>query len=678
VIQDHVSGRYHRFTPSAHYYISMMDGNQTIQQLWEQCIEHLGDDAPSQDEIIQMLGQLHAADVLLTDATLDAGDLMRRNVLHRRMSLKQRFMNPMALRFPLFDPEKFLNRTIRYLGPLMGWSGLLLWILVVVSAIVLIGQHWSELTENIVDRILAPQNLLVLWLVYPVVKAFHELGHAYAVKKWGGEVHEIGIMLLVFMPIPYVDASAASAFRDKRKRMLVGAAGILVELFLAAIALFVWLNTDHGLVRTIAYNVMLIGGVSTLLFNGNPLLRFDGYYVFSDAIEIPNLGRRANQHLGYLVQRYLFGNTRAKSPATADGEARWFVFYGIASFIYRMTVVAGIIMFVAGKFFFIGVLLAIWAFISILVFPVIRMINFVLNSPKIQRQRSRAVTVSAGFVVLLLLLTVVAPFPLWTRAEGVIWLPDQAIVRAGTSCFIKKIEKEPNKYVRAGEPLIRCEEPLLAVKVRVLEAKLEELQTKYAAQLHEDRVAALVTAEEKQSVTQELENARERMSKLLIRSPQDGIFIMQKSADQPGRFISKGEQVAFVLGDQVPMIRAVVKQNDIDLVRRRTTDVSVMLASNIGSVLPASIYREIPGATDQLPSAALSTASGGTIDLDPRKADDMRTVEQLFLFDIKAVLVDWREQVGGRVYVRFDHGAEPIALQLYRRLRQLFLGRFGV
>jgi putative peptide zinc metalloprotease protein len=236
VIQDHVSGRYHRFTPSAHYYISMMDGNQTIQQLWEQCIEHLGDDAPSQDEIIQMLGQLHAADVLLTDATLDAGDLMRRNVLHRRMSLKQRFMNPMALRFPLFDPEKFLNRTIRYLGPLMGWSGLLLWILVVVSAIVLIGQHWSELTENIVDRILAPQNLLVLWLVYPVVKAFHELGHAYAVKKWGGEVHEIGIMLLVFMPIPYVDASAASAFRDKRKRMLVGAAGILVELFLAAIA----------------------------------------------------------------------------------------------------------------------------------------------------------------------------------------------------------------------------------------------------------------------------------------------------------------------------------------------------------------------------------------------------------------------------------------------------------
>ena len=106
------------------------------------------------------------------------------------------------------------------------------------------------------------------------MKALHELGHSYAVKRWGGEVHEIGIMFLVFMPVPYVDASESAGFQSKWQRAFVGAAGILVEIFLASLALFIWLNAEEGLVRAFAFNVMLIGGVSTLFFNGNPLLRF--------------------------------------------------------------------------------------------------------------------------------------------------------------------------------------------------------------------------------------------------------------------------------------------------------------------------------------------------------------------------------------------------------------------
>ena len=124
-------------------------------------------------------------------------------------------------------------------------------------------------------------GLIALWFSYPLVKGLHELGHAFAVKRWGGEVHEIGILFLVFMPVPYVDASAASVFPGKRRRMVVGAAGIAVELFLAAIAIFVWVSVEPGWTRHVAYSVMLVGGVSTLLFNGNPLLRFDGYYVFA-------------------------------------------------------------------------------------------------------------------------------------------------------------------------------------------------------------------------------------------------------------------------------------------------------------------------------------------------------------------------------------------------------------
>ncbi len=132
------------------------------------------------------------------------------------------------------------------------------------------------------------------------------------------------------------EASASAAFPEKTKRIGVAAAGMMVEMFLAALALFVWLNVEEGQVSAIAYNVMLVGGVSTILFNGNPLLRFDGYYVLQDLIEIPNLGKRSKDYLGYLLKRYAFGLQDSKSPATDSGEKIWFVGYGLISFCYRI------------------------------------------------------------------------------------------------------------------------------------------------------------------------------------------------------------------------------------------------------------------------------------------------------------------------------------------------------
>jgi putative peptide zinc metalloprotease protein len=198
-------------------------------------------------------------------------------------------------------------------------------------------QHWNELTQDIGNRVLAPENLLVLGLVFPLLKAAHEFGHACAVKAWGGEVHEMGVMFLVMMPVPYVDASAASAFAQRRQRVIVGAAGMAVELCIASAALLFWLDMQPGLPRAVLFNVMLIAGVSTVLFNANPLLRFDGYYILSDLIDIPNLRQRAQQYLGAVLQRGLFGIANDAVQATPR-EAAWFLFFSIASFIYRLTV----------------------------------------------------------------------------------------------------------------------------------------------------------------------------------------------------------------------------------------------------------------------------------------------------------------------------------------------------
>jgi putative peptide zinc metalloprotease protein len=439
VLQDYAAERSHRFSPAAHHFIGLMDGERTVQQIWEATSAHLGDGAPTQEEAIRLLGQLHAADALLCDVPPDSLEVFRRYQQHERMLWRRRLWTPLALRFPLLDPDRFLERTLPLVQPLFGWFGILLWLAVVGTGAVLAASHWTDLTADISDRVLDPKNLVLLWFVYPVVKTLHELGHAYVTRNWGGEVHEIGIMLLVLSPVPYVDASSAWGFSDKRKRMAVGAAGIAVELFLGALALYTWLAVEPGAVRAIAYNVMLICGVSTLLFNGNPLLRFDGYYVLADAVEIPNLGSRSNQYLGYLFQRYIIGIRDAESPAHSAGERFWMVVYGIGSFVYRIFITFVIIMFIAGKFFVIGILLAIWAVATQVVMPVGKSVAFLLNSPDLRRQRGRALSTSVGLAVAAAVLLFVVPAPSWTRTEGVIWVPEEAQVRAGADGFIERL-----------------------------------------------------------------------------------------------------------------------------------------------------------------------------------------------------------------------------------------------
>ena len=255
VLQDHASGRMHRFTPAAYLFIGRMDGKRTVDAIWSEVVEQLEDDAPTQDEIVQLLSQLHAADILQSDVTPDAGELFERYA-KQHTTFRRNLRNPFAIALPLWDPDAFLERTLPIVGPLFGWTGAVLWLLVVLPAVVLASVHWPELTHNLSDRLFASGNVMLIALVYPVVKALHELGHGYACKARGGEVHQLGIMLLVFFPAPYVDATAATAFNSKWQRAAVGAAGILVEVFLAGLALYAWLLLEPGTTRAIAFNVM--------------------------------------------------------------------------------------------------------------------------------------------------------------------------------------------------------------------------------------------------------------------------------------------------------------------------------------------------------------------------------------------------------------------------------------
>ncbi len=679
ILQDLATGRSHRFSPAAYRMVGMLDGKRSLGEVWDIANEQLGERAPTQDEAIRLLGQLHAADALVADVSPDSRELFRRHQRYKRMEIKQKIWSPLAVRIPIWDPDRFLTATLPLVQPFLTKTFAVIWLLLVLTAGVFAAMNIGALTTNITDRVLNPSNLAVLWLVYPVVKAFHELGHGYAVKKFGGEVHEIGIMFLVLIPVPYVDASAASAFRDKHKRMLVGGIGIMIELLLAAIALFVWLNAESGAVTAIAFNVMLIGGISTLLFNGNPLLRFDGYYVLADWIEIPNLSGRATNYLNYLIQRYLFGMREADQITSLWSERVWFVFYGIAAFIYRMFIMFAIIAYIAGRFFIIGVVLAIWAATTQLLLPIGKGIKFLSGSPKLRTNRLRALITTFSIIALILGGLFLVPFPSYSIVDGVIWPSQQAQVRAGTNGFVTKVATTTDQAVQSGDLMMQLDDPFMRARLELIDTQLAGLEIQRSALIRTDRVQSALIAEEIDVVLNDRARLIEELEALDIRAPRAGTAVLPNSSDLEGTFVAKGSVIGYVVAQRdTQTVRTVVSQNQIDLVRNDTQSVSVMPVEWNAEPVKAVILREVPGATQQLPTPALGTAGGGKVPVDPGDPNGVQTLGRFFEFEILMAQPSEDILLGRRVRVRFDHGTSPLGFQAYRSLRQLFLRLYNV
>lgn len=686
VLQDHSSGRFHRFSTAAYHLIGLMDGRHDMDQIWRHASQALGDDSLTQGQAIQLLAQLYKADALVTDVTPDTQELFQRQYSGQRRLKMQKWKSPLSIRVPLIDPDKFIVATLPLVRKLFSVWGLLLWSLVVGSSLVAAVTHWPELTENMVDRVLAGQNALILLLTFPLVKLVHEFGHAYAARAMGGEIHEMGIMFLILMPIPYVDATSSSAFSSRWQRALVGSAGMLTELFVASIALQIWLNVEPGFISAVMYNTMIIAGVSTILFNANPLIRFDGYYILADLIEIPNLGTRSTRYLGYLIQKYLFGVEGLKSPANAPGEPGWFLAYGIASFIYRLFLITFIVFLLADQYFVIGIILAIWAVVMMAIMPVYKQIKFLMTNKKLSGKRTRAIVISTALLALLIGFAFI-PVKLVTIVEGVVWADQDSRVRMDSQGFVEKVLATTGDPVVAGQVIIVCKNFELEANLKRLHAQLAQLRAQYDAVtsgggLQKDRVQAELAREQIMATEAQIQKVKEQIDQLQIKSPADGTYVALNINSLQGRFLQRGEVVGFVARSNRATVRVLVPQHRISLVRQQTESVTVRAADQIGQELNARVSREVPRASQDLPSAALSFEGGGEIAINPNQRSNsdgsLSAFQRWFQLDIEIDRPEDEIGLGERVYARFMHGYESLGIQIYRSVRQTFLSKFNV
>jgi len=676
VVEDRLNGRYHRFDRQAWRIIRLLDGTLTLEQLWQRLATEAGADTPSQEDILALLGQLHGLDLLASGSLPDLAEAARRQRLYSRQRRLQRYLNPLALRIRLFDPDRFLTRTIGILKPVLNRRGAMLWLAWVLPALVLAVSHWRELTSNFGERVLALDNLALLWLIFPLVKALHEIGHGVACRMRGGEVHDMGIMLLIFLPIPYVDASSSWAFSSKRDRAIVGAAGMLVELALAAGAFYLWLWLEPGSVKAIAYDVAVLASVTTVLFNANPLLRYDGYYIASDLLEIPNLAQRATRYWGYLLERWVLHRREPLSPVMARGERFWFALYAPLSFAYRIFVLFSIAVFVSTKYFAVGIFIAIWSIGAGLGIPLYRGLSWMRHAVFHARPGERGRGAAFAAMGALALVLFVLPLPHHTQVEGVLWLPESGVLRAGQAGFVSRLTAQPGTDVREGSDILYLRDSTLAAHVAAQAARVEAARVRYDAARLADPSKGLELQSDLEREQAELGSLTERAQRLEVRSAAPGRLWLDESEDLSGQYVKQGQVLGYVIPGAAPRVRVIIDQSDAELIGRHTRRIEVKLPFAPGPTWRAQVVRAVPAASNELPSAALGREGGGAVATDPRDQTGRKALKTHFELEL-ALPDDFPYRViGSRASVRFEHPAEPLAYRLWRGIRRLFLAYF--
>lgn len=675
LLQDQNSGAFIRLNNSAYELIGRFDGKQSIGEILERLTEFTSEPhAVGPDQVVKLIAQLHDFEALDCGLSVSLKEALGRFDRTKNRQWQQRWGSLLSMRFSLLDPDRFLNALMPLARKVLSTTGLAAWLVIVSSALLIVFANQANFNFDARNLSFGLTDVATYVLLYCAVKALHELGHGLAIKRWGGEVHDAGVTLLVFVPVPYVDGSASLAFKDKRKRALVGAAGILVELLLAAIGVIVWAVTEPGLVNDLALKVVLIGGLSTLLYNGNPLLRFDGYFVLEDLSEIPNLSTRSSQYYVYLFKRYALGLRDSASPVLTAGERPWFSIYGVLSPVYRLLVLLGIAVFLAQKYLIVGVVVACVALYKQLIKPTIEAIKFLIIQAQEPGRKPRTVLVL--LVPMLLVMTIISvPVPLITRTQGVVWVANDAQLVAETGGVISAVHVTSGSFVEKGDVVLQLSNPVLETDLQVLKLKQSELLTSQAIAQLKSRVEGEIVSLDHDLLSHQIDTLTEDQEGLVLRSPASGVVVFNDPHDLQGKFVREGDLMAFVVRQNQSTIRTVIDQGDVGNLDAGIDSVEIMLASQMGTVHQGRVLRNTPSGGFTLPSAALGQAFGGPVRTDPSDGSGLTADAEIFQIDLELPDDVLTEGLGGRAFVKLHHGTESLAMQWGQRLRQLVLAR---
>lgn len=688
VLHDPASNRHARLTESGYALVGLLDGRRTVAEAMRACEERLGDATPTEGEAVKLLSHLWSSDLLVGEAPPEAAMVLRRSVQRKRREWQGRLKSFLFVRIPLFDPSAALG-ALRPLGRgLYSWAGFVAWMVLVGGGLWAIATN-GAMFLNAAAGVLAPGNLALLAAAFVAVKAAHEFGHGLActrlsererapvgLRRGVGEVHEMGVMLLVLLPVPYVDASAAWAIRSKWKRAVVNAAGMHVEVGIAAAAALVFVNATPGsLASALSYNVVFLAGVTTLLFNANPLLRYDGYYILADVLEQPNLSTRGRDAVRAVVRRWAFGVRRAWVEARDGGEAALLLSYGLAAGAYKLFVAAVIVWFVSGRFFVVGVLIAVGAIATMVLAPAGKFVKYLADDAELDRRRVRAVGVTAAVVGLLVAALWGVPVADRVVAPGVVAPSAEQRVVARSDGWVEAVRGEGER-VGAGELVVALRNEELLSERDVLAARLRGERVRRVAALNEGEAAsAAALASRVRTLEEALERVEDQIARLSVRAEVDGVWRWAGGETLEGRFVRAGEAVGRVVSSERPIVRAVVDAGDAAGLEAGAVRGAVVLGAGAEGGYRAEAVGLSAGTRVVLPSVALAYELGGPVRAGRVEGGVAEAAEPWFELVLRPREAWAGLMLGERVWVRVEREPRPMGVQAVRAIAQAFQRR---
>ncbi|MFT6040659.1 MAG: putative peptide zinc metalloprotease protein [Gammaproteobacteria bacterium] len=476
----------------------------------------------------------------------DEEGIYERHLARVAAKRKQRVMWIFSAQIPLFNPDRFLNATIRYARPFFSRFAFGLWLILVGTAIFMGYRNGSEFMEPAMNIFSGP-NLPLLWGTLIGLKVVHEFGHAYLCKLYGGRVPEMGIMMIAGAPLAYMDASSSWGFNKKYKRILVCLAGMYIEVGLAAIAMVLWVVTPPGVMRSVLHNIVMLASITTVMMNINPLMRYDGYYALTDAMEMPNLRARSSAYTLGILKRILVG---VRAPAIREGPLMkaFFVVFGVASALYKLTIVLSISAAIASKFLVVGTLLGAVYLLNTLWGIVKKSVPYLAAGAETAEVRLRAVSVLLIFFAVLPIALFAVPLPSTIGAPSLIAAQDDIVVRAMSPGFLVEMAVSPGASVKGGASIAKLDDPGIGQELSGAIARRKYAAIRAHAQAPVDPLMAAMQAERFQQAQSEEDYWAGRKDSLDVRVPitWDGTATVIKSLllDEQGRWIEGGEAIA--------------------------------------------------------------------------------------------------------------------------------------
>jgi putative peptide zinc metalloprotease protein len=702
VVKDPVSLRYFRFREREHFLLRLLDGRRSLEAIRQEFENRFRPTRLRLEEIENYAWLLMQAGLATGDAP-QAARLLELRRRQRRSRWLQAIGNLLCIQIPVVDPDQLLGRVLTRVRWIFTRTFLTAGAMLILSAPLLVGMHVDAFRGRLpsAHEFFRLENLVYLWLALGAVKIVHEFGHGLTCKAFGGECHEMGLMLLCFSPCLYCDVSDAWALPGKWQRALVSFAGIGAELLLAAVAAFVWWTTpDHPFINHLCLSLLIICGVGTVLFNANPLLRFDGYFLLSDWLEVPNLRERAGRSLRRLLLKGCLGIEVAPEPVVAPWRRWVLAAYALASFLYRGVLISGALWFLYRflepyRLEPLAGLLAATVAGTMLARALARLGRWYRERGRLPSMRPVRVLSSGGLAVGLLTAAALLPLPVsQIRQTGLVEIQPKAAERVfvPVAAILDRLHVRDGQAVQAGEVLAEFRSPDLETRrdearceYDIRTAQADALRNSLAAAPPNERAKGEITLSEvvaeRDALARQLE-ALERLSRrLVLRAPRAGRVVNPPRPEEVGRLWPRDEDRPFcVIGDPKQLRTVVpIRPADYPLLQEELEDGPVDLAASVrvpGTDVPlAGTITRLPESEARTVPFPLTLPGGGPLAVDPRaRPEGLVPQSQQYL-----VVVDMAEAgdavvPGTLARVKIHCRWRPLSWWLWRSFGSVFGG----